>query len=163
MRFKQGTEYAPNHRTNYFMRIHRIRSTGLLIVGLSCFAACSTISTYDQAAYANVTSLKVDTLNVVGQATGSYSEHTKEIAELNTKLDKAYEYDHGRPLNQKTIDLWNQLLKENPNDPDSGILPHFFELWKTQGKISSASIKGEKARIGQAFDKIIALESGKNK
>ena len=141
----------------------------LPLFGCLWLAACSTISTYDQAAYANVTSLKVDTLNVVGQATGSYSEHTKEIAELNTKLDKAYEYDHGRPLNQKTIQLWDQLLKELPTDPDSGILPHFFELWKAQGKISSASINGrngrpgEKARIGQAFDKIIALESGKNK
>ena len=139
-----------------------------LLVGFA-IASCNTISTYDQTAYANMTSLKVDTLNLVAEATGNYSDHTKEIADLNTKLAKAYEYDRGRPLNQKTVQLWDQLLIETPNDPDSGVIPHFLELWKKQGTISDASINGrsgrpgEKARIGQLFDKIIGLESGKNK
>lgn len=141
----------------------------LSILTLLCLAGCNTISSYDQAAYANVTSLKVDTLNMVGQATGSYVDHSTKIANLNTMLAKAYEYDHGRPLNQRTIDLWDQLLMVNATDKNTGILPHFFELWKTEEKMSDIFINGrdhksgEKARIGKAFDQIIALESGKNK
>ena len=146
----------------------RLRHPSCLLLAFA-LSACSTISTFDQAAYASVTSLKVDTLNLVAAATGNYSEHTKEITDLNTRLAKAYEYDRGRPLNQRTMQLWDQLLTETPSDPDSGVLPHFLELWKAEGAVSAAAINGrngrpgEKARIGQAFDKIIALESGKNK
>jgi hypothetical protein len=38
---------------------------------------CSTISTYDQAAYEYATSAKVDTLALMDKATGSYSDHQK--------------------------------------------------------------------------------------
>jgi hypothetical protein len=58
---------------------------GALLVATALLSACSTISSYDQTAYANATSLKVDTLHLVGQATGSYTDHTKEIAELNPR------------------------------------------------------------------------------
>lgn len=125
--------------------------------------ACSTISSFDQAAYANATSLKVDTINLVGKATGSYSAHTREISELTVQLDKAYEYDKGRPLNQKTLQLWEQLLTEKPDDPDSGVYPRFIRLWKKQGSVSAAAVSGKQQRIALAFDQIIGLESGKTR
>ena len=136
---------------------------GALLVATALLSACSTISSYDQTAYANATSLKVDTLHLVGQATGSYIDHTKEIAELNLKLDKAYEYDKGRPLNQKTLQLWEQLLVEKADDLDSGIYPRFLHLWQKQGAISPAAVTGKQQRIALAFDQIIGLESGKTK
>jgi hypothetical protein len=60
-------------------------------------SACTTITGYDQYAYATATGLKVDTLNLVGVATESYASHAKEIADLTVRLDKAYEYDRGPP------------------------------------------------------------------
>ena len=60
---------------------------------LFCVTACSTISTYDQAAYEHVTSANADALALMGKATESYSAHAKEVETLNLTLQKAYEYD----------------------------------------------------------------------
>jgi hypothetical protein len=159
-------------KTNFFSpgiftpnRGKRTRSifAGALLVATALLSACSTISSYDQAAYANATSLKVDTVNLVGKATESYSAHTREISELTVNLDKAYEYDKGRPLNQKTLQLWEQLLVEKADDLDSGIYPRFLHLWQKQGAISPAAVTGKQQRIALAFDQIIGLESGKTK
>lgn len=142
--------------------------TQLLRLGLPLFLllaapGCQTISYYDQAAYANATSLKVDTLDLIGKATDSYSSHTKDISDLSLKLAKAYEYDRGRPLNQRTQQLWDQLLTLSATDASSGIYPRFIALWKKEGAVSAAAVAGERIRVGQAFDEIIALEGGKTK
>ena len=93
----------------------------------------------------------------MSKATGSYSEHTKEIAELNLELDKAYEYDKGRPLNHISVASWEIL--RGPN----GIINRFFTSWKTAGTLAPAVINDKKAHVAREFDDIIQLESGKNK
>jgi hypothetical protein len=44
--------------------------------------ACSFISPYDQAAYAQAVNLKVDTLALIDKATGSYTAHAGDITAL---------------------------------------------------------------------------------
>ncbi len=121
-------------------------------------AACNTISTYDQAAYEHATSAKVDALAVMDKATGSYSEHQGKIEALNLTLQKAYEYDKGRPLNQITIALWDKLL-----NPSGDLLGGFLREWKEDGPMLPKYVANKKDQVAQAFDIIIGLESGKIK
>ncbi len=131
-------------------------SISALVLALT--TACSTISTFDQAAYEHATSAKVDALVLMDKATGDYSGHQKEIEALWTELDKAYEYDRGRPLNRFTIAQWDVL-----RDPNRNLLGGFLRMWKTKGSLSSTFIAEKKSQIGEAFDQIIQLESGKIK
>jgi hypothetical protein len=136
---------------------------GVPLVTTAVLCACSTIATYDQVAYEHAVNAKVDTLALVGKATEPYANNVKSIEAVNLELNKAYEYDKGRPLNQKTLQLWEQLLVEKADDPDSGIYPRFLHIWQRQGTISLAAVTGKQQRIALAFDQIIGLESGKNK
>jgi hypothetical protein len=128
-----------------------------LLFGVGLLAACSTISTYDQAAYEHATSAKVDTLALMDKAAGSYADHEKDIAALHIELDKAYEYDKGPPLNAYTIQSWDTLLGTE------GILNRFLVRWKQSGTLASAFIADKKGHVAREFDSIIGLESGKLK
>jgi hypothetical protein len=130
------------------------------ILLLSCpfLAACSTISTYDQAAYEHATAVKVDTLVVMSKATESYASHQREIAEVQIALDKAYEYDRNRPLNDITIKMWDKL-----RDPQRDLLGGFLREWKEDGPLLPKYVQHKKQQIGEGFDTIIQLESGKMK
>jgi hypothetical protein len=135
----------------------------LVAIGCLVLAACSSISNYDQAAYEHATAVKVDTLAVMSKATDSYASHQREIAELQIALDKAYEYDRGRPINQTTMQMWDVLLKADSEHPDEGLWPRFLERWRNKGTLSPVFISDKKEHIATAFDAIIALESGKNR
>ena len=119
-------------------------------------AACSLIAHYDQAAYEHATNAKVDTLALMSKATGSYDDHEKEVEALARQLDKAYEYDRGRKLNQITVAQWDIL-----RDPDHDLAGGFLKMWKAKGSVSPAFIAEKKKQIADAFDQIIQLESGK--
>jgi hypothetical protein len=131
-----------------------------LIATSACIslAACALIAHYDQVAYEHATSAKVDTLALMDKATGSYDEHQKEIEALVTELNKAYEYDRGRSLNKITIAQWDVL-----RDPNRNLVGGFLKMWKAKGSLSATFIAEKKLQIGDAFDQIIALESGKQK
>jgi len=133
-------------------------------IALSCLflaAGCSTIATYDQAAYEHATSVKVDTLVLIGKATGNYSDNSAEIGKVKLALQKAYEYDKGRPLNDYTRKQWEVLLVEKKDDPKSGILPRFVDRWQKKGSLKQAAVDDEKQNVSDAFDIIIQSESGK--
>ena len=121
-------------------------------------AGCSLIAHYDQVAYEHATSAKVDTLALMDKATGSYDSHEKEIDALVVELDKAYEYDRGRALNKITVAQWDIL-----RDPNRNLVGGFLKLWKAKGSLSAVFVAEKKKQIGDAFDQIIQLESGKTK
>jgi hypothetical protein len=120
--------------------------------------ACSLIAHYDQVAYEHATSAKVDTLALMDKATGSYDDHQKEVEALVIELNKAYEYDRGRSLNKLTVAQWDVL-----RDPNRNLVGGFLKMWKTKGSLSATFVAEKKLQIGDAFDQIIALESGKIK
>jgi hypothetical protein len=130
----------------------------LLLLGCLLLASCSTIANYDQAAYEHATAVKVDTLVVMSKATDPYASHQREIAELQIALDKAYEYDRNRPLNDITVKMWDKL-----RDPQRDLLGGFLREWKEDGPLLPKYVQHKKQQIGEGFDTIIQLESGKIK
>lgn len=132
----------------------------LSIAILSCLASCApTIALYDQYAYTQTTSAKVDALNVMGMATESYSSHQKDVAALTTEIQKLYEYDKGRAKNQLTVKQWDILM----NDSTGHLLGGFLKRWQMKGTLSADFISDNKTNVAMAFDQIIKLELNKNK
>ncbi len=148
----------PKENRSHFAT-NTIRFRNLIAISASLFlAACTLIAHYDQVAYEHATSAKVDTLALMDKATGSYDDHEKEVDALVRQLDKAYEYDRGRSLNKITIAQWNVL-----RDPNRNLVGGFLKMWKAKGSLSATFIAEKKLQIADAFDQIIALESGKQK
>ena len=136
----------------------RILPRPALVALLACtvLAACSFIAHYDQVAYEHATSAKVDTLALMDKATSSFTEHGKEVEALMLELAKAYEYDRGRQLNKITVAQWDVL-----RDPNRNLVGGFLKMWKAKGSLSVTFIAEKKKQVGDAFDQIIQLESGK--
>jgi hypothetical protein len=136
-----------------------VRSLIKFILPLVLLFGCSpTISTFDQNAYAQVTSLKVDALDLMDKATESYTAHESEVKTLQLKIDKAIEYDKHRPHNEITTKMWTIL-----NNPERNLYGGFLVKWKRDDKCSAAYITEKKKEIGFAFDQIAELESKKIK
>ena len=74
------------------------------------------------------------------------------------RVEKAYEYEKGRPKNEITTQLWEMLIA-----PDKDLLGTFLKDWKEKGLLGAYLVGEKKKQIGSAFDKIIELESGKRK
>lgn len=120
--------------------------------------ACSYISPYSHFAYQQATSLKVEALALMDQATDLYENYETEIKELKSKIEKAYEYDKGRPKNEISTRQW-EILK----DPNRNLLGGFIKRWENEKKLSPFFIKEAKGLVSDAFDTISGLESGKIK
>ena len=119
---------------------------------------CASISQFDQYAYVQTTSLKVDALQVMDLAVDDFKNHANEVKELKANLQKIYEYEKNRPNNEITLKMWEKLLNE-----DGHLIGGFLVKWETQGKQSKVFITEAKQIIGQAFDQIAQLESKKIK
>ena len=128
--------------------------------GLVLFSlyACSYISPYSHFAYQQATSLKVEALTLMDKATEPYAKRKKEIKELETKIEKAYEYAKGRPKNELSTKQW-EILK----DPNRNLLGGFIRRWKEKSALSNGFIEEAKGLVADAFDTISGLESGKIK
>lgn len=131
----------------------------LLFLLIYFLSSCSPlISRYNEFVYQETTSLKVDALKIMDQATDSFPLHKTAITAIQTRLDKVYEYELHRPNNKITLEMW-QTLKA----PDKHLLGGYFTRWRQQYKLDSVFINEAKKQVGDAFDKIAELESGKIK
>ena len=117
---------------------------------------CYTISLYDQYAYTQDVNLKVESLKVMAEAVESYTKHISEIVNITTEMEKCFEYEKGRPMNQITTNQW-VIMK----DPNRDLLGGFFKLWKQKDILDKEYIEHKSKDVGYAFDQIIGLESGK--
>jgi hypothetical protein len=138
-------------------KILGVFSFAFVLVLLSLYA-CSYISPYSQFAYQQATSLKVEALALMDKATEPYENHKKEVEELQTKIEKAYEYVKGQPKNEFSARQW-EILK----DPERNLLGGFLKRWKKDSTLSNVFIKEAKGLVADAFDTISGLESGKIK
>ena len=126
---------------------------------IHCFSNCSPlISRYNEYVYQQTTSLKVDALKLMDEATDSFAVHKADIAALQTRVEKVYEYELHRPNNKVTLEMW-QTLKA----PDKHLLGGYFTHWQQHYTLDSVFIREAKLQVGAAFDKIAELESGKIK
>ncbi len=128
----------------------------LLLVGLTLTACRPTISEYSARAYEQATSLKVESLALMENATDPYGEHASAVQSLRTELRKAHEFAEGRPNNKISAQQWQILI-----DPERDLLGGFLRDWKAQSSFSEAFVTEKKHQIAAAFDTIIELESGK--
>lgn len=119
---------------------------------------CSTISRFDQYAYTQATSIKVDALNVMDLAIENYTNHLQEVSQVNNEIEKIYEYEKNRPKNDITTKMWQKM-----EDSTGYLYGGFIHRWKTEGKLSHAFVANEKELIGESFDQIAGLESKKIK
>lgn len=102
--------------------------------------------------------MKVEALALMDKATEPYENHKKEVEELQTKIEKAYEYVKGQPKNEFSARQW-EILK----DPERNLLGGFLKRWKKESTLSNVFIKEAKGLVADAFDTISGLESGKIK
>lgn len=119
---------------------------------------CASISQFDQYAYVQTTSLKVDALQVMDMAVEDFNDHQDEVLKLKADLQKIYEYEKNRPNNEITLKMWEKLL-----DEDGHLIGGFLIKWEEQGTQSEIFIREAKKIIGPAFDQIAQLESKKIK
>ncbi len=94
----------------------------------------------------------------MGKATEPYAEHEQEAQALQLEVEKAYEFARGRPNNEISTKQWEILM-----DPGRNLLGGFLKRWKEESTLSAAFIVRAKDLVGDAFDTIIGLESGKIK
>ena len=127
----------------------------LLIVGL---CACSTISRFDQYAYSQATSIKVDALSLMDVATEPFQQHQAASASVMTAIDKIYEYEKNRPRNSISEKMWGLL-----RDTSGHLYGGFVKRWQREGTLDPVFIQESKRLIGYSFDQISQLESGKIK
>ncbi|HEY4206493.1 MAG TPA: hypothetical protein VGM31_06770 [Puia sp.] len=121
--------------------------------------ACSPLmAPYDQYSYAQATSVKVDALNVVAAGTEDYSFHVKDVANLQTEVQKLYEYDKNLPKNGRITEQWNITM-----DSSGHSLMGFLSQWSRKGKFDSAFVNDKKDQISKQLDQIIQLEAAKIK
>lgn len=92
------------------------------------------------------------------EATDSFERHSADVDALKLKLDEAFEYTRGRPKNELSTKQW-QLM----NDPQGHLLGGFLRRWQTDKSLDHGFIDEEKKLVGQGFDEISGLESGKVK
>jgi hypothetical protein len=130
----------------------------LFLIALMVLSCNPLMSTFDQTAYSQVTSLKVDALDLMDKSVEDYSLHGAEIKALQLRISKAVEYDKHRPNNAITNKMWDIL-----NDPSGHLLGGFFVKWKQDGKEGDAYLREKKKQIADSFDQIAELESKKIK
>ena len=116
------------------------------------------IALYDQYAYTQATSLKVDIQNLaLESATTTYKDAKGDIKNVIVALQKAYQYSKGRDNNSLSTKQYEILLADD----------HFFKTfinnWQTKGMESAVFAKDVSDQTGNLMDQIIKLENGKNK
>jgi len=130
-----------------------------LLVWLVVIPACAPlIADYSLEAYKNATTLKAETMALVGKSHEPYSQHVEEVEAHSTKLAAAYEFAAGTPYNQLSARQWQILL-----DPERALYGGFVQLWQASGTVSPAFRDEFRGQIAEAFDLIICLEANKQR
>jgi hypothetical protein len=141
----------------FILRKNRLMAT-LLVALTFIYTACSTISHFDQFAYQQTTSLKVDALHVMDLGNEAFTAHETDVRKIQMDMEKIYEYEKNRPKNDISTTMWLKLI-----DSSGALFGGFVNTWKSQGKCSPAYITNKKEQIAFAFDQIAELESRKIK
>ncbi|MFZ5449704.1 MAG: hypothetical protein ACOZFS_13815 [Thermodesulfobacteriota bacterium] len=132
-----------------------VSSLVIMVLAAGC---APTIAPHRPPAYDKAVSLKVESLNLMDKATEPYSQHQAAAQTLRLDLEKAYEDAKGVPSNEVSTQMW-EILK----NPNGNLLGGFLTLWQKKSVLSKGFITEKKMQVSDAFDKIIALESGKAK
>ena len=120
------------------------------------YFGCNYIAPYNQHAYEQTTSLKVEALSLVAKANEPYSDHEKEIKQFKLKMMKAHEYARGIPRNSEATEQWAILI-----DPAGKSMFGFLDFWEKNKRMSEIFTEEYKKEIKKHFNTIIELEASK--
>ena len=156
-----------SRRKKVIMKLKKIMTVNLL--SIVCFlCSCKTlITTYDPYSYTQLSTLKVEVLNVMSKATEDYSAHAAEAEDVKIKIQKAYEYDTHKPKNEVMSAMWKFLYESLLSDEMEGITGHqhkkgFLNKWKADKKEGEIFVDEASSKIiAPMFDLIMELESKK--
>ncbi len=149
------------------MRLNKIVACHLLSVTLFICSCKTFIATYDPYSYTQLSTLKVDVLNVMSKANEDYSTHANDVEQIKIEIQKAYEYDTHKPKNEIMTKMWKFLYESLLSDEMEGIAGHqhkkgFFNKWKAEKKESQNFVdEASEKIISPMFDLIMELESKK--
>lgn len=140
--------------------VHPVALVAVLLFTAGALANCGpTISRFNETAYQQATSLKVESLKLMESATEPYDEHADSVRALKKELKKAHEYAKGRPNNKISAKQWKTLI-----DTSGSLLGGFLERWKdSPTPMNDSLVVLKQEQVAEAFDTIIELESGKIK
>ena len=147
------------------MKVKFLKTYSIALLAAALFFGCATISPFDQYAYVQVTSVKVDVLNLMDMSAEPYSSHQADVDAVTSKLMKAVEYEKHRPLNRITLAMWDKLFKVDT----AGTIDHttmissYLKKWKQDGKERPVFIQEAKGQVSEGFDLIAELEASKIK
>ncbi len=129
-------------------------SVTVLLVG------CAAITGYDPTSYKTATDLKAEALLLIEKAKDPPSQHAAAIESLKVRLPQALEYEKGKGERNR----FTKELRELISDPNGNLLGGFLKKWETENRGQSpAFLEGMTKNVGEAFGKIIELESRKVK
>jgi hypothetical protein len=94
----------------------------------------------------------------MASATDSFPLHAAEAAQVRTTMNKLVEYEKNRPKNGISEKMWSIM-----SDSTGHLYAGFMNRWQKEGKLDTAFIRISKELVGQSFDQISQLESGKIK
>ncbi len=141
------------------LKIVNMRMAVLFLACLCFISGCvSLVAKHSEHVYERATSLKVESLTLLGRATEPYSQHQQQAEQLQMELKKAYEYVKGLDLNEESTEQWAILI-----NPDRNLVGGVLKRWEKDETLNSGFIKFAKEKIGQGFDEIIKFEGMKIK
>jgi len=138
------------------MIIKSRRQTAIIITLGFILWSCSSVSVFSPEAYKQAVDLKVESVSLMSFATTPYSDFEDDVSYLRTELEKAYEFSKGRPNNEISTRQWEILI-----NPEGNLLGGFFKRWEDENTLSEMFVTEAQMQVGDAFDTIIGLESGK--
>jgi len=142
-------------RKNLNINLNHFAFVFAAMVAAGCWSASAV---FNQRAYEQSVSLKVDALVLVDEATLPYDSCRTEIDAVKLEFRKAYEYVKGLPDNDETIKQYEIMM-----DTTRSSLFGFLVRWKSKGKLSAVFVQDAEKIISDQFDEVIGLESGKRK
>lgn len=147
-------------------QILKIKRTSLMrsplyIAVLTLFlVSCQSLKTavFDQYAYQEAISIKVESLNLMDDAVDVYVDHETEVQTLLLDLQKMVEYEKNKPDNEVSFAMWQVVT-----DKERNLLSGFLERWKEKNQLSEVFINEAKGQVSEALGLIIKYEANKNK
>ena len=119
----------------------KLNSLVLAICITLSLGACKTIANFDQYAYTQATSLKIDVLDLMDKSTESYTVHVKDCEKTIADLLKLREYERHRTNDIITYTMWDKMIDSTGQ---KGIVGSYFTNWKAddkEGKVFIAEAK----------------------
>ena len=137
-----------------------LRKSLFVMAFVLTLSSCQSLKTaiFDQYSYQQAISIKVESLNLMDDATQSYDSFETEVEDLMLELQKMVEYEKNKPDNQVSYAMWNVLA-----NADKNLLAGFFKRWQDDGQLSKVFTDEAKLQISEALDLIIKYEAQKNK